>query len=139
MTDEEFQSIEKHVGFPLPAFYRATLSSYPFDSDSFAAESMLPNDPKEVIELNDAEISSSDIGKPFFIGSDGGEECFFVDASMQDSGVFVFELETGKHRQLVPTWTAFLDHIRAEHAEIAADEEAMRQRKLNKKWWEFWK
>ncbi len=139
MTDQEFQAIEKHVGFPLPAFYRTTLSSYPFDSDSFAAESMLPNDPKVVIELNDVEISSPVVGKPFFIGNDSGEEWLFVDASKQDSGVFVFDLETGKHRQLVPTWTAFLDYIRAEHAEIAADEEAMSQRKLNKKWWEFWK
>jgi hypothetical protein len=139
MTDQEFQSIEKHVGSPLPASYRATLSSYPFAPDSFAAEFMLPNDPKAVIELNSAEMSSPDIGKPFFIGSDGGEEWFFVDASKEDSGVFVFELETGKHRPLVPNWTAFLDHIQAEHAEIAADEEAMRQRRLNKKWWEFWK
>jgi hypothetical protein len=139
MTDQDFRSIETHVGFPLPASYRATLSSYPFDSDFFAAEFMLPNDPEAVIELNDAEISSSDIAKPFFIGSDGGEERFFVDASKQESGVFVFELETGKHRSLVPTWAAFLDHIHAAHVEIAADGEAMRKRKLNKKWWEFWK
>ncbi len=139
MTDQDFKSIEAHIGFPLPVSYRATLSSYPFDRDSFAAEFMLPNAPKVVIELNGTEISCSGIGRPFFIGDDGGDEKFFVDASNDDSGVFVFELETGKHRPLVPTWTAFLNHIRAQHAEIAADEEAMRQRKLNKKWWEFWK
>jgi hypothetical protein len=139
MTDQDFQSIEKKLGFVLPAFYRATLSSYPFKSDSFAAEFMLLNVPKEVIDLNDVEFSSPDIGKPFFIGCDGGEEWFLVDASSQDGRVFVFELETGKHRPLAPDWAAFLDHIRAAHTEIAADEEAMRQRKLTKKWWEFWK
>ena len=139
MTDQDFQSIEKHLGVALPASYRATLSSYPFDADSFAAADMLPNDAAAVIELNGAEFSSSEIGKPFFIGSEGSEEWFFLDAKNPDSGVFVFELETGKHRPLFPTWAAFLDHIRAEHAEIAADEEAMRQRKLTKKWWEFWK
>ncbi|MCE9608813.1 MAG: SMI1/KNR4 family protein [Chthoniobacter sp.] len=139
MTDQDFQSIEKCVGFPLPAYYRATLSSYPFAANSFAAEFMLPNDLNAVIELSDAEISSPEIRTPLFVGTDGSEEWFFVDASKPDSGVFAFELETGKHRLLTPTWGAFLDHIRAHHAEIAADEEAMRQRKLNKKCWEFWK
>ena len=139
MTDQELQAIEKHTGYSLPEYYCATLSNYPFSSDSFAGEFILPNDQKVIIELNSAAISPSKIRKPFFIGSDGGEEWFFVDTSKDDSGVFVFELETGNHRLLVPTWTAFLEHIDAEHAAIAADEEVMRQCKLNKKWWEFWK
>lgn len=139
MTDQDFQSIEKHIDFQLPAYYRATLSDYPFRADSFAAEFMLPDDPEQVIELSEIDVSSPRISKSFFIGSDSNEERFFVDAAKPDSGVFVFELETGKHRPLAPTWTAFLDHIRATHAEIEADEEAMEQRKLNKKWWEFWK
>jgi len=139
MTDQDFQSIGKHLGFPIPAYYRATMSSYPFSADSFAAEFMLPDDPEQVIDLNEIHISSPEVSKPFFIGSDGGEERFFVDAAKSDSGVFVFELETGKHRPLTPTWTAFFEHIQAAHAEIEADKKAMEQRKLNKKWWEFWK
>ena len=99
---------------------------------------MLPNRPQEVMELSEADFSSPAIGQPFFIGSDGGEEWYFVDASKPDSGVFVFELETGKHRSLTPTWAAYLDHIRATQAEIAADEEAERARRQNKKWWQFW-
>ncbi len=139
MTDQELQAIEKHIGYSLPEYYRATSSNYPFPLDSFADEFMLLNAPEVIIELNSAEISPPGIGKPFFIGSDGGEESYFVDTSKDDSGVFVFGLETGNCHLLVPSWTAFLDHIRAEHAEIAADEEVMRQCKLNKKWWEFWK
>lgn len=139
MTDQDFQSIEKQIGYSLPALYRATLSDYPFALDSFAAEFMLPNEPNFVIDLNVCARSLSDIDKPFFIGSDGGEEYFFVDASKEDSGVYVLELETGKHRQLVPTWERYLDHIRATHAEIAADDNSMRARRLKKKWWKFWR
>ena len=139
MNDEDFRTIEASVGFPLPGAYRATMASYPFAADSVAAESMLPNDASAVIDLNVAKYPCAGIGRPFFIGDDSGEERFFVDASTQDSGVFVFELETGRVRLLVASWGKFLEYIRAQDAEIAADQEAMRQRKLNKKWWEFWK
>lgn len=126
------------MGFTLPASYRATVLSYPFEPDSFADEVMLPNRLDAVIDLSGAKFSSPEIGKPFFIGSDGGEEMYFVDASKPDSGVLVYEMKTGKHRSLVPTCAAYLDHIHTIHAEIVADEEADRQRKLNKKWWQFW-
>jgi hypothetical protein len=138
MTESDLQQIEKHVRFTLPASYRATLLRYPFEAGSFADEFMLPNRPQQVIELSGSDFSSPEIGQPFFIGSDGGEECYFLDASKTNSGVFVFKLETGKHSLFSSTWTAYLDHIRAIHTEIAADEEAERQRKQNKKWWQFW-
>ena len=98
---------------------------------------MLPKRLDAVIDLIGAKFSSPEIGKPFYIGSDGGEEMYFVDASKPDSGVMVYEMKTGKHRSLVPTCAAYLDHIHTIHAEIVADEEADRQRKLNKKWWQF--
>ena len=129
MTEQDIEVIEKRMGFTLPASYRATVLSYPFEPDSFADEFMMPNRLDAVIDLSGVEFSSPEIGKPFFIGSDGGEEVYFVDASKPDSGVFVYEMETGKHRSLVPTWAAYVDHIRTIHAEIAADEEADRQRK----------
>jgi hypothetical protein len=128
MTESDLQQIEQHVGFALPATYRTTLLNYPFEPGSFADEFMLPNRPQEVIELSDVDFSSPAIS----------QEWYFVDASKPDSAVFVFELETGKHKSLSPTWTAYLDHIRATHSEIAADEAAERQRKQNKKWWQFW-
>jgi len=139
MTEEDFQAIEEHTGFQLPAYYRETMSNYPFAIDSFAGEFMLPDDPRTVIDMLEEGFSVNGFRAPFFVGSDGSEECYFVDASQPDSGVFVFEIETEKHRPLTPSWSGFLDHIRAALAEIAADEEAQRQRKLNKKWWEVWK
>ena len=138
MTEEEIKTIEKHLGFRLPELYRSTVLAYPFPENSFAAEFVLPNRAQEVIELSDAAFSSPDIGKPFFIGTDGGDEWYFVDALKEDSGVFVFELETGKHHPLTTNWSAYLDHIAKTHADIAADEESERQRKLKKKWWQFW-
>ena len=139
MTEQDLQALESHLGSPLPAFYRATLSDYPFDPDSCAAEYLLPDNSQFVIELNSSGLLLDGVEKPFFIGSDGGEESYFIDASKADSGVYVYDVETGEHRQLVPEWQGFLDHIRSIHAEVAADEEAMRLSKLNKKWWEFWK
>jgi len=53
--------------------------------------------------------------------------------------VYVFELEAGKHRVLDTKLEQFLDRIRAADAEIEAEEKAAEERRLDKKWWEFWK
>ena len=139
MTESELAEVESWLGFSVPANYRSTLTNYPFPSDSYAEEFMLPNDPRSVIELNDLGVEVRSIEQPFFIGSDGGEDHYFVDAADADSPVYVFELETGKHRELVGSWTDYLQHIRGIHDEIAADEESERERKRTKRWWEFWK
>jgi len=136
VTEAELGEIEARLAFPLPASFRSTALSYPFPPDSFADEFMLPNRPRDVIDLNKAGAAVADIDRPFFVGSDGGEEWYFVDASQPESPVYVYELETGRHRVLVGSWAAYLDHIRDAHAEIEADDEAARQRKLSKRWWE---
>jgi hypothetical protein len=100
---------------------------------------MLPNRARDVIDLNKAGAIVVGIERPFFVGSDGGEEWYFVEASKPESAVYVYELETGRHRVLVGSWAAYLDHIRETHAEIAVDEEAARQRRLTRRWWEFLK
>ena len=138
MTESEIQRIENRLGFPLPHLYRITVLNYPFEPGSFAVEFMLPHRAADVIDLNEEDLLPSSVARPFFIGSDGGEERYFVDASEEDSGVFVYELETGRHHQLTPTWAHFLQKVRGTLAEIAADEEAARTRKENKKWWQFW-
>jgi hypothetical protein len=139
MTEADLSEIEARLGFPLPAAFRATALSYPFPPDSFAAEFMLPNSASDFIGLNESAVTVRGVTRPFFIGDDGGEERYFLDAAKPDSPVYVYELETGQHRVLVPSWPAYLDHIRAAHAEIAADEEATRQRKLTRRWWQLWK
>ena len=134
MNEADLGEIEALLGFPLPMAFRSTALSYPFLPDSFADEFMLPNRPSEVVDLNQTGVAIDGVGRPFFIGSDGGEERYFVDASKPESPVYVYELETGRHRVLVASWSDYLDQIRGTHAEIAADESAARQRKLTKRW-----
>ena len=138
MTEQDIQESRNAWDLHSQRLIVPQFSATPFEPDSFADEVMLPNRLDAVIDLSGAKFSSPEIGKSFFIGSDGGEEMYFVDASKPDSGVLVYEMKTGKHRSLVPTCAAYLDHIHTIHAEIVADEEADWQRKLNKKWWQFW-
>ncbi|MGH9884262.1 MAG: SMI1/KNR4 family protein [bacterium] len=140
MTENELDEIAQRLGFALPGAYRATLLAYPFPPDSFGDDCMLPNRPADVIDLNAAALPvPSNVHQAFFVGSDGGEETYFLDTARFDSPVYVFELETGQSRVLAPSWEAYLQHIRETHAEIAVDEEAARLRELTKRWWEFWK
>ena len=139
MTDADLGDIEARLGFPLPAAFRSTVLSYPFSPGSFADEFMLPNRSRDVMDLNEIGVAIVGVERPFFIGSDGGEERYFVDASRSESPVYVFELETGHHRVLVASWADYLDHIRDTDAEIAADEAVAKQRELTSRWWKFWK
>ena len=138
MTEKELQNIEERVGFSVPAYYRETMINYPFSTDSFTEQFMLPNDPREVFGLEGIVLSSAEIEKGLCIGSDGGEGLYFIDAAKEDPVVYVYERETCEHRRFMPTWTAYIEYLAREEAEIAAYEEAQRQRKLTKKWWQFW-
>jgi len=140
VTQSEIVEIERRLGFALPESYRSTMLAYPFPPDSFGNECLLPNRPSDVVDLNEAGVTGPEqVGRAFFVGSDGGEESYFVDATKSDSPVYVFEIETGRHRVHCPSWEAYLQQIRDTDAEIAADREAARQRKLTKRWWEVWK
>jgi hypothetical protein len=139
MTEADLRQIEARLGFPLPAAFQSTVLSYPFPADSFADEFMLPSQAGEVVNMNVDGVPTAGIDRPLFVGSDGGEERYFVDAGRTASPVYVYELETGRHRVLVDSWGKYLDHIRDTLAEIAADEDREKQRKLTKRWWEFWK
>ncbi len=138
VTDAELKTIEECLTVALPEAYRATLRDYPFPSESFGAESMLLNSAESVIEFNTEGAEIDGVVSPIFIGSDLGEEWYFLDASRTDSPVFVYQLETGEHQVLDTTLERFLDRIRAVGEEIEADEKAEEERRLNKKWWEFW-
>lgn len=81
MTTSELQRIEDHVGFRLPSYYRETLLQYPFPRGSFAEEFLLPDCPEAVLDLNDVVASLGPGVQALFIGNDGGEERYFVDAS----------------------------------------------------------
>jgi hypothetical protein len=138
MTEADFRKIESTLNVSLPEFYRTTMLSYPFPVDSFAEEFLLPNDPEPVLEYNQHPCEYEETGAPFVIGSDGGEEIYFIDLAVDSSQVFTYEMETGKHVEKATDWTEYLGQIESNLKEID-DERAEQERKANKKWWEFWK
>lgn len=139
MTEAELKTIEERLATTLPDGYRAIVRDYPFSPDSIGTEDMLLDSAEAVIDLNTAGAEVDGVAAPFFIGSDLGEEWYFLDASRADSPVSVYRLETGEHQVLDGTMEEYLDRIRAADAEIAADEKVAAERRRSKKWWEFWK
>ena len=139
MTESDLKTIEERLSITLPCAYRATMLHYPLPPDSFGPEDMLLDTVEELLELNMDGLAIDGVPSPFFIGSDRGEECYFLDASRADSPVYVYQLEIGKHQVLDATMEQYIDRIRRRDAEAAADDAAAEMRHLNRKWWEFWK
>ena len=139
MTTADLDRIEAELSVSLPAAYRTVMLDHPLPPDSFGAEFMLPDDAETLIELNRAGVVLDGVAAPFFIGSDGGEEWYFVDLSAPASGVFMHRLETGGHERLDADLDGYLARIRAMEAEMAAEEQAAAERRGTRKWWEFWK
>jgi len=137
MKESDIRKIESALNVTLPEFYRATMLTYPFPADSFANEFLLPSDPKSILGHNQHSGEYPVIGKPFVIGSDGGEEMYFVDLATDSSQVFTFDIETGKHTTKAADWTMYLRQIEADLKEIKGDEKLEQERKANKKWWGF--
>ncbi|MHC4118417.1 MAG: SMI1/KNR4 family protein [Planctomycetota bacterium] len=139
MTESEINKIEASFNLTLPEFYKSTVLNYPFPPDSFADEFVLLNTPQSILEYNQDRGEYSDTGEPFVIGSDGGEEIYYLDLASDSSQVFTFDMETGKHHVKAKDWSDYLSQIEADLKEIEQDERAEQERKANKKWWEFWK
>ncbi len=139
MKESDIRKIESALNVTLSEFYRATMLAYPFPANSFANEFLLPNDPNPILEHNQHSSVYPGIGKQFVIGSDGGEEMYFIDLAADSSQVFTFDMETGKHTPKATDWTKYLKQIEADLKEIKGDEKIEQERKANKKYWEFWK
>jgi len=139
MTAKDLAEIDSAVGGALPEIYRVTMLAYPFPAESFGDEFMLPNRAPAIIELNTSGVTPAGFARVFFVGSDGGEERYFIDPGAAASPVFAFELETGRHRPFADSWDAYLAAIREVHAEIDQDAVAERARKANRRWWQVWK
>ena len=139
MNESEIKKIEASLGFSLPEFYKSTMLIYPFPTDSFADEFLLPNNSLTIIEYNQPPCEHTDIGQPFVLGSDGGEELYFIDVSSGLSQVFVFDIETGEHNLKAKNWQDYLSIIEADSKNIAQEEKTEKERKSKKRGWEFWK
>ncbi len=139
MIESDIRMIESSLNMLLPEYYRRTMLDYPFPANSFANEFLLPNDPEPIIDYNQGSGEHPGIGKLFIIGSDGGEELYFVDLTADNSCVFTFDMETGKHTTKASDWMEYLRQVENELKEIKENEKPERERKANKKWWEFGK
>jgi hypothetical protein len=138
MNESDLRRIGDTLKLKLPMAYQETVLNYPFPRESCANDFLLPSDLAQVLDLNNGSPTVSGVVKPFFVGSDGGEELYFLNSDMPNSPVYVLDLETGKHSVKAQNWPEFLTQIRADLASGAADEASEKERRSRKRWWQFW-
>ena len=114
MTEADLSEVEAELGITLPDFYRTTMLNYPFPEKSYVAQSSLVNDPKAILKYLRMTWGLPGIGRPYGVGSDGGEEVYFIDLTASDTRVYVYNHETAKHHVLAKDWEAYLSGIRIE-------------------------
>jgi hypothetical protein len=71
----------------------------------------------------------------FQIGSDGGEERYYLDLSQTSSPIYSCDLETWTLTQRAEDIQAWIAECQAREEEIQQDELALRR----KHWWQFWR
>lgn len=138
MIVDQLEYIERSLGFTLPADYKELMLRHPLEG-SDEEDLMLSNTPEHVIDACRHEFVTEAITRPFIIGSDGGEEIYYMDAVITPSPVFVYDHELGASSVLCADLEAFMRYLEEMNAEVARDEERARLAHLNRKWWEFWK
>src|SRR5882762_668326 len=137
MTPDAIDSLERSLAVRLPAAYRETICASPFGPESSAAELWLLDDPHIVLQLNRA--GGEVCGHGFFaLGTDGGEETYFLDTTAPPFPVLAFSLECRKAEPRAPSFPAFLNLLRDEMSTIEADERRRAEAYRNRKWWQFW-
>lgn len=122
MTTDDIRQIEIAIDAALPAFYTATMLTYPFPKDSFSDEFLLMNDLEVLLRENSRSTKYPGIGKAFLIGGDGGEEVYFIDTASRLSQVFVYDMEKGAHTVKARDWSEYLQQVQKTLHEIEADE-----------------
>ena len=137
MTPDAIASLERSLALRLPAPYRETMDSYPFDPDSSAAELWLLDDPQKLLLLNRARPNVWPRGF-FAVGTDGGELTYLLDTGTPPFPVLAFNLESGKLEPHAPSFPTFVKLLQDELALIEADERATAEAFRRKKWWQFW-
>jgi hypothetical protein len=132
MTASDLQQLEKHLGVVLPADYKAVMQAYPIKLDSFT-EYMLLDGVDVMLEANrGCEFLPS---QSVVIGSDCGEEMYFIDASRSSSPVFVYDIETRKISEFSPSIAVYVQKCEEIHEELRLE----REERAKRKWWQFWR
>ena len=137
ITTDELTKLERKLDVKLPEEYKKTLLNYPFEKDSFAYTCMLMADVNILIEWNSE--SESLVKNGFMIGGDGGEESYYIDLYDEHHPVFSFDMETDKTVLFAKNIADYLAKIIEIEKNIELDEELVKKRRENSKWWEFWK
>lgn len=133
MTNAELLGIEEELGFELPLFYKTTMTAHPFPRELDDREPMLLDDPQDVLDLNRGGLEMAGISCAFFVGSDGGEKYFFVDATEPLSPVYSCEGETDYHKIQAWSWARYLTQIHQARRE--QDAEVVKAGSRGNKWW----
>jgi hypothetical protein len=149
MTPTDLDRIEKVLGVSLPDVYRSTMQSYPFDSDDFPYGCMLPDNAEWVINANRGPdthfmlhhrkgrwVPSRD---HLLIGTDGGEEYYYIDLQRDPPPVMRFDLESGELSMFCDNLNRYLSMCRGVDAKIAEGERQATEGGTKQKWWQFWK
>lgn len=136
MNEKEIIEAEQRLGLELPKFYKETMLNYPFREGSIAIDCMLPQYP-ELLEVENGVIPNEN--KYLAIGSDGGELIFFLRLNGSET-VYIHDAESsGLHHSIeARTWKEYLNKISNIDQETQEEEKAYTDRKLKKKWWQFW-
>lgn len=132
MNTRDIEVLEKELKVTLPETYTMSMLNYPFEEDSFATEFMLLNDRESLGQLNELERADG----RFYIGSDGGEELYFIKPD--NPGVFAYNMEKDRDKPYCESLEEFVEIIAKELLNIQEDERILKEKKENKKWWQFW-
>lgn len=114
--NEFLLNLEKRLNIKLPSSYSQVIEKYPFPKDSFATE-IFSNDEEYLIDLNNktywSHINFNEI-EPFFIGSDGGEETYFIDIKDSNTPVYLYDIEKDKYYKKSDSIKDFLRYIESD-------------------------
>lgn len=139
MIEQDLGKIESHFGIKLPKQYCDCLLNYPFSEESWAADVAMPHELELIKEINSSRPSLvkfgvTDYTRYFQIGSDGGEQLYYIDLQSEECSVYSANLEGSDFKQLAYTFSEWLDQLTKIDEANKADEVRMKQ----KSWWKFW-
>jgi hypothetical protein len=72
------------------------------------------------------------------IGTDGGEEYYYLDLREQSGPVLRFDLETGELSVFCDSFEHYVWRCREIDNAIEKDEREAAERAERRKWWQFW-
>jgi hypothetical protein len=144
MTPDDLSRIERDLDIQLPDEYRRVMLAYPFGSSSFAQDCELPDDPDRVIETNRLLRREGFFGQPwsesrFSFGSDGSGNEYFLDLKRSPSPVFLADHEGSDVEVEASDFASWVQERAREYDAWERDDRLKEQRRMSRRWWQFWK